>query len=301
MNREMNMIVDANAPMGASDLIKDTTTATFMADVVEASQDVPVLVDFWGPDCQPCETLKPVLESLVRSMNGAVKLVKVNAQAEQEIAMQMRVQSVPTVFCFKGGRPVDAFQGALPETELRKFIEKQIGEGSPITQALAHAKELLEAGEAANAQEVYIQILEHDRSNPEACAGVMRTHVLLGNVDSARQIADNLPDDLKKNEHIASAIAMIDLAGAADVDTSDLEAKIAADPNDHQARFDLAMALYGAGQTEEGLMQLLEIVKKDRTWNEDAARQQMLKIFEAVGLSDPTVIKVRKKLTTVLF
>ncbi|WP_419798202.1 MAG: tetratricopeptide repeat protein [Terasakiella sp.] len=296
------MIVDANAPIGANDLIKDTTTETFMADVVEASQDVPVLVDFWGPDCQPCETLKPVLESLVRSMNGAIKLVKVNAQEAQDIAMQMRVQSVPTVFCFKGGRPVDAFQGALPESELRKFIEKQIdGGGSPIAQALAHAKELLDAGEAANAQEVYVQILEHDRSNPEACAGVMRTHVALGNVDSARQIADNLPDELKKNEHIASAIAMIDLAGAADVDTSELEAKLAADPNDHQARFDLGMALYGAGQTEEGLLQLLEIVRKDRTWNEDAARLQMLKIFEAVGLSDPTVIKIRKKLTTVLF
>ncbi|WP_417819367.1 tetratricopeptide repeat protein [Terasakiella sp.] len=296
------MIVDANAPIGANDLIKDTTTETFMADVVDASQDVPVLVDFWGPDCQPCETLKPVLESLVRSMNGAIKLVKVNAQEAQDIAMQMRVQSVPTVFCFKGGRPVDAFQGALPESELRKFIEKQIGGGgSPIAQALAHAKELLDAGEAANAQEVYVQILEHDRSNPEACAGVMRTHVALGNVDSARQIADNLPDELKKNEHIASAIAMIDLAGAADVDTSELEAKLAADPNDHQARFDLGMALYGAGQTEEGLLQLLEIVRKDRTWNEDGARLQMLKIFEAVGLSDPTVIKIRKKLTTVLF
>lgn len=296
------MIVDANAPIGANDLIKDTTTETFMADVVDASQDVPVLVDFWGPDCQPCETLKPVLESLVRSMNGAIKLVKVNAQEAQDIAMQMRVQSVPTVFCFKGGRPVDAFQGALPESELRKFIEKQIGGGgSPIAQALVHAKELLDAGEAANAQEVYVQILEHDRSNPEACAGVMRTHVALGNVDSARQIADNLPDELKKNEHIASAIAMIDLAGAADVDTSELEAKLAADPNDHQARFDLGMALYGAGQTEEGLLQLLEIVRKDRTWNEDAARLQMLKIFEAVGLSDPTVIKIRKKLTTVLF
>jgi len=296
------MIVDANAPAGASDLIKDTNSQTFMADVVEASQDVPVLVDFWGPGCQPCETLKPVLESLVRSMNGAVKLVKINAQEEQDIAMQMRVQSVPTVFCFKGGRPVDAFQGALSETELRKFIEKQIGEeGSPIAQALAQAKELLDDGDAANAQGLYMQVLQHDRSNPEACAGVMRTHVALGNVEGAREIADNLPDELKKNEHIASALAAIDLAASADVDTSELEARLAEDPNDHQARFDLAMALYGARKTEEGLLQLLEIVKKDRTWNEDAARQQMLKIFEAVGLNDPIVIKIRKKLTTVLF
>ncbi|SCA57235.1 Thioredoxin domain-containing protein EC-YbbN [Candidatus Terasakiella magnetica] len=296
------MIVDPNAPATSSDLIKDSTSQTFMADVVEASKEVPVLVDFWGPGCQPCETLKPVLESLVRSMGGAVKLVKVNAQEAADIAQQLQVQSVPTVFSFKGGRPVDMFQGALPESDLRKFINKQLGdEGSPITQALAHAKDLLDKGEAGNAQAVYIQVLQHDNSNPEACAGVMRTHVVLGDVDGARQIADNLPEELKTNEHIASAIAMIDLAGAADVDTSEVEAKLAADPNDHQARFDLGMALYGAGQSEEGLLQLLEIVKKDRNWNEDGARLQMLKIFEAIGMSDPLVIKMRKKLTTVLF
>ncbi|NVK20076.1 MAG: co-chaperone YbbN [Methylocystaceae bacterium] len=296
------MIIDPNAPAGAADLIKDTTTETFMADVVEASQEVPVLVDFWGPGCKPCETLKPILENLVRSMGGAIKLVKVNAQECHDIARQLQVQSVPTVFCFKGGRPVDAFQGALPESELRKFIDKQIGgEGSPITQALAQAKELLESGDAANAQGLYMQILEHDNSNPEACAGVMRTHVALGNIDSAKEIADNLPGELKSNEHIASAIAMIDLAGQGNVDTSELEAKLDADPNDHQARFDLAMALYGAGKNEEGLTQLLEIVKKDRTWNDDAARLQMLKIFEAIGLTDPLVIQMRKKLTTVLF
>ncbi|MDV7339746.1 co-chaperone YbbN [Terasakiella sp. A23] len=296
------MIIDQNVPQGAADLIKDTTTATFMEDVVDASQEVPVLVDFWGPGCQPCETLKPILENLVRTMGGAVKLVKINAQECHDIARQLQVQSVPTVFAFKNGRPVDAFQGALPEAELRKFIEKQLGdEGSPITQALAQAKELLDSGDAANAQGLYMQILQHDNSNPEACAGVMRTHVALGNADSAKEIADNLPEELKKNEHIASAIAMIELAGQGDVDTSELDAKLAADPNDHQARFDLGMALYGAGKNEEGLMELLEIVKKDRTWNDDAARLQMLKIFEAIGLTDPVVLKVRKKLTTVMF
>lgn len=296
------MIIDPNTPQGSADLIKDTTTETFMEDVVEASKEVPVLVDFWGPGCKPCETLKPLLENLVRSMGGAIKLVKINAQEAYQIARQLQVQSVPTVFCFKNGQPVDAFQGALPESELRKFINKQLGdEGSPLDQALAHAKELLEAGEAANAQALYMQILEHDNSNPEACAGVMRTHVALGNLDAAKEIADNLPQELKSNEHIASAIAVIDLAGQGDLDTSELEAKLAADPNDHQARFDLAMALYGAGKSEDGLLQLLEIVKKDRTWKDDAARLQMLKIFEAIGLTDPVVIQVRKKLTTVLF
>lgn len=296
------MIIDPNAPQGASDLIKDATRETFMEDVVDASQEAPVLVDFWGPGCQPCATLKPMLENLVRSMGGAIKLVKVNAQECQDIAAQMQVQSVPTVFCFKGGRPVDAFQGALPEGELRKFIEKQIGDGgSPIAQALAQAKELLDSGDAANAQAVYMQVLQHDNSNPEACAGVMKTHVALGDVEGAKQIADNLPDELKRNEHIASAIAMIELAGQGDVDTSELEAKLATDPNDHQARFDLGMALYGAGQAEDGLMQLLEIVRRDRNWNDEAAKKQMLKIFEAIGLADPVVLKVRKKLTTVLF
>lgn len=296
------MIIDPNAPAGPSDLIKDTTSETFMADVVEASQEVPVLVDFWGPGCKPCETLKPMLENLVRSMGGAIKLVKINAQECQDIAMQMQVQSVPTVFCFKGGRPVDAFQGAIPDSDLRKFIEKQIGgEGSPVQQALAHAKELMDANEAAKAQAVYMQVLQHDNSNPEACAGVMKTHVALGDLDGAKAIADNLPDEMKRNEHIASAIAMIELGGGDDVDTSDLEAKLAADPNDHQVRFDLGMALYGAGRAEEGLMELLEIVKRDRMWNEGAAKTQMLKIFEAIGLSDPVVLKVRKKLTTVLF
>ncbi len=296
------MILDANSPQGASDLIKDVSQETFMQDVVEASMEVPVLVDFWGPGCQPCERLKPLLEKLVLGMGGAIKLVKVNAQECQDIAMQLRVQSVPTVFCFKDGRPVDAFQGALPESDLRKFIEKQIGgEGSPIQQALAQARELLDNGDDQNAMQLYMQILQHDQSHPEAYAGVIRCHVIQGNIEAAQEIADNLPEDMKKNEHVASAIAAIELAGLGDVDTTEMETKLAADPNDHQARFDLAMALYSGGQNEEALMQLLDIVKRERTWNEDAARQQMLKIFEAIGLNDPIVIKIRKKLTTVLF
>lgn len=296
------MIIDANAPAGQTDLIKDGTTQTFMADVIEASRDVPVLVDFWGPGCQPCETLKPILEKLVLSMGGAIKLVKMNAQECQDIAMQLQIQSVPTVFCFKNGQPVDGFQGALPEGQLRQFIEKQLGDaGSPIAQALEQAKALLDDGQAEEAQNLYMQILQHDQGNPEAIAGVIRSHMALDNLESAQEIADNLPDDLKKNEHIASAITALELGGSAGAETDGLEAKLAENPDDHQVRFDLAMALYGGGKNEEALLQLLEIVKKDRTWNEDGARQQMLKMFEAIGLSDPVVIKVRKKLTTVLF
>lgn len=293
------MITDPNMP---DTLIKDATQETFMQDVVEASMNGPVIVDFWGDNCQPCATLKPMLEKLVTAAGGAIKLVKVNVQDAPDIAGQLRIQSVPTVYCFDKGRPVDGFQGALPESELRKFIDKQInGEDSPITQALEQAQGFLEAGDVENAQNIYMQILQHDNTNPQAIAGVIRTHVMLDNVDSAKEIADNLPDDLKRNEHIASAIASIELSGQSEVDTSAAEAALAANPDDHQARFDMAMALYGAGQIEEGLMQLLEIVKKDRTWNEDGARTQMLKIFEAEGLSDPVVMKVRRKLTTVLF
>lgn len=302
----MSAIIDPNAPEGANpqtaNLIKDTTSEGFLHDVVEASQERPVIVDFWSPGCEPCKTLMPILEKLVRAAGGAVALVKVNAQEAPDIAQQLRIQSVPTVYCFKGGRPVDAFQGALGESDVRKFINKQIGEeGNPIAHALEQAKAALDMGDAGEAQAIYMQVLQQDQTNPEACAGVMRSHVALGDVESAQQIADQLPDDLKKNDHIASAIAMMELADHGTVDLKGLEAKLMADLNDHQSRFDLAMALYAAGKHDRALYQLLEIVKKDRNWNDDGARLQMLKIFEALGMSEPIVLEMRRKLTTVLF
>lgn len=299
------MILDsANAApqAGSADLIKDVTAANFMQDVIEASQSVPVLVDFWSTSCGPCKTLMPTLEKLVLNAQGGIKLAKINVDEAPEIASQMQVRSVPTVFCFQGGRPVDAFQGALPESQLRQFIEKQMGGGSPIAQALAQAKELLDAGETEQAQELYTQILQHDNTNEEAIAGLIRCYIAAGEMDLAQQIVDQLTDEMRKNDHIASALAALDLGGAGqDADTAEFETALAANPDDHQARFDYAMALYGAGQLEDGLGQLLEIVKRDRSWQDDAARLQMLKIFEAEGLSDPVVIKIRKKLTTVMF
>lgn len=299
------MILDsANAApqAGSADLIKDVTAANFMQDVIEASQSVPVLVDFWSTSCGPCKTLMPTLEKLVLNAQGGIKLAKINVDEAPEIASQMQVRSVPTVFCFQGGRPVDAFQGALPESQLRQFIEKQMGGGSPIAQALAQAKELLDAGETEQAQELYTQILQHDNTNEEAIAGLIRCYIAAGEMDLAQQIVDQLTDEMRKNDHIASALAALDLGGAGQaVDTAEFETALAANPDDHQARFDYAMALYGAGQLEDGLGQLLEIVKRDRSWQDDAARLQMLKIFEAEGLSDPVVIKIRKKLTTVMF
>jgi len=291
----------AAAPNATADLIKDVTADTFMQDVIEASQSGPVLVDFWSTTCGPCQTLMPILEKLVLQAQGGIKLVKINVDEAPEIAAQMQVRSVPTVFCFQGGRPVDAFQGALPESQLRQFIDKQMDGGSPIQQALAQAKDLMDAAQIEQAQQVYTQILQHDNANPEAIAGLMRCYLALDQADLAQQIADQLTDEMKKDDHIASALAALELGADTGVDTSAFEARLAANENDHEARFDLGMALYGAGQVEEGLMELLTIVKRDRTWNEDAARLQMLKIFEAVGLSDPVVIKVRKKLTTVMF
>lgn len=301
----MSIIMDANAPAGGSSqggLIKEASNETFMEDVVNASMERPVIVDFWAPGCQPCETLTPLLEKLVTAAGGAIALVKVNAQECQEIAMQLRIQSVPTVYCFKDGRPIDGFQGAVGESEVRKFIDKHTEDGgNPVAQGLAQAGELMENGDAASAQQIFMHVLQHDQGNPEAIAGVIRCHMKLDNLDAAREIAEQLPDDLKRNEHIASAIAALDLAGAADVDTAELEARLANDANDHQARFDLAMAFYGGGRSEEALNELLEIVRKDRNWKDDGARQQMLKIFEAIGLDDPVVLKARRKLTSVMF
>jgi len=291
----------ATAPNATADLIKDVTAENFMQDVIEASQSGPVLVDFWSTTCGPCQTLMPILEKLVLQAQGGIKLAKINVDDAPEIAAQMQVRSVPTVFCFQGGRPVDAFQGALPESQLRQFIDKQMDGGSPIQQALAQAKELMDAAQIEQAQQIYTQILHHDNANPEAIGGLMRCYLALDQADLAQQIADQLTDEMKKDDHIASALAALELGAGTGVDTSAFEARLAANENDHEARFDLGMALYGAGQVEEGLMELLTIVKRDRTWNEDAARLQMLKIFEAVGLSDPVVIKIRKKLTTVMF
>jgi putative thioredoxin len=298
----MSLILDPKAPEGAQNVVKDAVSGTFVRDVIEASKEVPVLVGFWSADSEPCQSLLASVEKLVRAAGGAIRLVKMNVEDCMEVVQQLRIQSVPTVYSFKGGRPVDAFQGAIPETEIRKFVNKQMGqEENPIAHALSKAKEALDQGEADVAQAIYMQVLQHDQTNPEACAGVIRSHVLLGSIEAAQQIVDGLPAELKKNEFIASAIAMIELAGQEPVDLKALEAKLMADLNDHQSRFEFAMALYSAQKYESALHHLLEIVKKDRTWKEDGARHQMIKIFEAIGLSDPLVIEYRRKLTTVLY
>lgn len=298
---------DGDAAAGAGgDVVKDATEQTFMADVIEASMQVPVIVDFWAPWCGPCKTLGPMLEKLVRAAGGAVRMVKINVDENQQIAGQLRVQSIPTVYAFSQGQPVDAFQGALPESELKQFIDKLTdGQGSPLDDALDQGEEALANGDPESAGAIFQQVLAHDSANARAIAGTLRVAVALGDLAGAREFADSLDDTTRGATDVAQALSALELAeqtqaGPA-VDTSGFEAALAANPDDHQARFDYALALVGAGDNETAIDQLIEIIRRERSWNDDAARQQLLKIFEALGFSDPIAADGRKKLSSVLF
>jgi putative thioredoxin len=295
------------AAAAPTDLIRDTDTARFTADVLEASKQVPVIVDFWAPWCGPCKTLGPILEKLVREYGGRVKLMKINVDENQELAGQMRVQSIPMVVAFKDGRPVDGFAGALPESQIRSFIERVTGGGgSPLDQALAEAKAALDEGDHETAGAIYSEVLEHDGTNAAAHAGLARALMAAGQTDDAREYIDGLTDKLRQSGEVSAVITALELAaeaaeagdnGAAD----ELRAKVAADPNDHEARYQLALALYGANKSEEAVDELIHIIKTKRDWNDDAARKQLLKIFEALGFTNPIAVAGRRKLSTVLF
>ncbi len=299
------LIGQAGAPP-AQDLIKDVTTDTFMADVMEASRETPIIVDFWAPWCGPCKQLTPALEKLVKQYGGKVKLVKINVDENQELAMQFRVQSIPAVYGFKDGRPVDGFMGALPENQLKQFIERLTGGGgSPIDEALTEAEAMLQAGEKDDALALYQEVLDQDPANVKALAGVMRTYLALGQEQVARDLLAKLPDQVKNAAEIASVRATLELqdqaAGSNAAEIQGLEAKIAADPKDMQARLDLAMARFGAGDKQQAIDDLLEMVRKDRKWNDEAARKQLVKFFEAFGPTDPMTRDGRRKLSAILF
>lgn len=287
------------------DAIKDSDTANFAQDVLLASRETPVIVDLWAPWCGPCKTLGPMLEKIVKESGGAVKLVKINIDENQQLAQQLRVQSIPAVFAFVDGQPVDGFVGALPESQLKQFVQRLTGDQGPsqIDQALEVAKQALENGDLEQALGIYGQIVRAEPGNPAALAGMAQCYLQNGDVEQAKQALEGVAEADAKHADVVSAQAAIELAGqAGDAgEIGPLRAALAANANDHQARFDLAMALVGQGSREEAVDELLEIVRRDRQWNDEAARKQLLTLFEAFGPTDELTVSARRRLSSILF
>ena len=290
---------------GAAGGVVDSTTQTFVADVVDASMETPVIVDFWAPWCEPCKTIGPVLEKVVNAAQGKVKLVKVDIDQNQEIAMQMRIQSIPAVFAFKNGQPVDGFVGAQSESQIKSFVERLTGPigPTPVEQAMEQAGQALEAEDFNSAANIYAQVLKHAPEEMAAVAGMARCQLGLGDAAGARQILDAVDEKLAGHAEIEGARAALELAERSEEsgDEAELRARLAADENDHQARYELATAHYAAARNEEAIDELLEIVRRERTWNEEAARQMLLQVFEALGSAHELSVGGRRKLSAILF
>ena len=306
------MLQGAGAPPVPADLIKDSDQTKFAKDVLEASRKVPVIVDFWAPWCGPCKTLQPTIEKVVKEARGAVKLVKINIDQNQMLAQQLRIQSIPAVYAFFGGRPVDGFMGAVPESQVKEFVGRLVqaaggaagdAGADDLAAALEHAKQAVAENDFALAAQIYNEVIEVDPQNLAAIAGLARCHVQAGNVDQAKALLAKVPAKDKTNAEIAAIQASLDLAEQAKAagPVGDLKAKADADPKDFQARLDLALAYWAGSQRKEAIDELLAMIKLDRNWNEAAARQQLLKFFEALGFTDPLAIDGRKRLSTILF
>ena len=292
-----------------ADLIKDSDTARFAQDVIDASMTVPVIVDFWAPWCGPCKQLTPALEKSVQAARGAVRLVKVNIDENQSLAAQMRIQSVPAVYAFYQGQPVDGFVGAQSESQIKSFIERLVAQSgaalgpSPVDQALEQAQAALDGGQPAAASALYGQVLQHEPDNETALAGMVRSYLESGDAAAAREMFDALTEEMAAKPAFVSVKAALELAEqtAESGPLAELEARVAAHPADHQARYDLAIALHAGGEREAAAETLIELMRRERGWNEDAARHQLLKFFEAWGPSDPITLSARRQLSSLLF
>jgi putative thioredoxin len=298
------------AGANAADLIKDSDQNAFAQDVLDASMQVPVIVDFWAPWCGPCKQLGPLIEKVVKEAKGAVRLVKINVDESQALAGQLRIQSIPAVFAFFQGRPVDGFVGAQSESQLKQFVQRlakmgAAGQGpSPVDEALEQAEAALAEGDYGAASAIFGQVLDHESDNAKAIAGLLRCSIATGDLAGAKEMLAGVTPELLKNPAIISAASQLELAEAgqkAAGQTQQLQARIDANPKDFEARYDLAVAQFAAGDREAAIDQLLEIFKTNRAWNEEAARKQLVKFFEAMGPTDPLTLAGRRKLSSLMF
>jgi putative thioredoxin len=287
----------------AAALVKDATTASFAADVIAESARQPVLADFWAPWCEPCKQLAPVLEKIVKAAGGKVKLVRMNIDEHPEIPGRLGVRSIPAVIAFQRGQPVDGFIGALPESQVKGFVERLAGPLGDDADLLAEAEALASAGDAEAAADLYAAILAENPGDPAAVAGLAKLLIAAGDLESAGTVLASVAAGGERDNAIVAATAALDLAqqAAAVGDASELMRKIAANPDDHQARFDFAILLNAQNRREEAAAELIEIIKRDRAWNDDGARKQLLQFFKAWGAVEPATISARRKLSALLF
>jgi putative thioredoxin len=290
---------------GAADIVKDATTASFKADVIDASKTVPVIVDFWAAWCGPCKQLTPVIEKIVRDQRGKVRLVKVNVDENQAISAQLRIQSLPTVYAFRDGQPVDGFVGVQPESTIKAFVDRLVADDAEvgIAELLKTGEELLEEDDLQGAAEVFASILQEDGANAEALAGLASCYMKSGDLARAKQTLALVPPDKRAIASVKSIEAALELAekGADSGELDQLRRRVAENPKDLQARLDLATGLGAVGDRQEALELLLDLVRMDRTWNEEAARKQLLQLFDAWGPKEPLVAEGRRRLSSILF